>query len=167
MIETQTGSFLPRQRDLLIRRFLDSPCLHLLCVDSDIGWHAEQAQRLIDTGKDFVSGVYCKKTPKRELPFEFIDSEGELRRCAWAPGGFLLVSRQAIELMAVAYAGLQYESGTPVGRATALWFPMFDPQTPYSSEDVAFCRRWTALGGEIWAHMGVKLRHHGEAVFEA
>jgi hypothetical protein len=60
-----------------------------------------------------------------------------------------------------AYAALQYESGS-MGRLWALWSMMFDSETPYSSEDVSFCRRWFALGGEIWLHTGVVLRHFGD-----
>ncbi len=164
-VETSLGSFLPRQRDILVRKFFDSGCSHLLCVDSDIGWRASDVQKLLATGKDFVSGVYCQKTEERKLPFQFDgEVDGPLLGCDWAPGGFLLVKRAVIERMMGAYCGLQYDSGGH-GRLVALWSMMFDPETPYSSEDVAFCKRWRRLGGEIWAHSGVQLKHFGERAY--
>lgn len=164
-IELEHGSFLPKQRDALTRKFFDSGATHMLCVDSDIGWSAADVQKLLDTGRDFVSGVYALKDGSGNVPFSFTkEREGDLLGCEWAPGGFLLVARPVIERMMGAYQGMQYKAGNGV-RMTALWAMMFDEREPYSSEDVAFCKRWRRLGGEIWAHSGVVLRHHGASVY--
>jgi hypothetical protein len=43
---------------------------------------------------------------------------------------------------------------------------MIDPATgTYLSEDFAFCKRWTDIGGEIWADLDSRLDHVGPAVF--
>jgi hypothetical protein len=43
---------------------------------------------------------------------------------------------------------------------------MIDGQTgTYLSEDFSFCRRWTAMGGEIWADLESKLTHVGTVDF--
>ena len=43
---------------------------------------------------------------------------------------------------------------------------MIDDQTgTYLSEDFSFCRRWTAMGGEIWADLQSKLTHVGAVDF--
>ena len=48
----------------------------------------------------------------------------------------------------------------------ALFECMIDPQTGvYLSEDFSFCRRWTDMGGEIWADLASRLRHVGPSVF--
>lgn len=165
VIEVQKGSFLPRSRDILTRKFYDSQCTHMLCVDSDIGWHASDVQKLIDAKRPLVSGIYCKKNAGRDLPFSFTGAiDGELKSCNWAPGGFLLIERAVIERMIGAYVWMQY-SDDALGKLWALWSMMFSSSEPYSSEDVGFCKRWTALGGEIWAHSGVVLNHYGEACF--
>ena len=165
VIELEKGSFLPRQRDQLTRRFFDSGASHMLCVDSDIGWRASHVEALLATGKDFISGIYAIKDGRGDVPFSFTgERQGELLGCEWAPGGFLLVARPVVERMMGAYQGLQYKAGTGT-RLTALWSMMFDPDTPYSSEDVSFCKRWRRLGGEIWAHSGVVLKHYGETVY--
>jgi hypothetical protein len=39
---------------------------------------------------------------------------------------------------------------------------MIDPNTGiYLSEDFSFCRRWTDMGGEIWADLQSRLTHTG------
>jgi hypothetical protein len=137
----------------------------MLCVDADISWRAGDVHKLLATGKDFVSGIYSMKNEKRTLPFNWTgERDGELLGCEWAPGGFLLVARPVIERMMGAYSNLQYKSDDGYS-LWALWSMMFDPQTPYSSEDVAFCKRWRRLGGKIWAHPGVVLKHYGEAAY--
>jgi hypothetical protein len=43
---------------------------------------------------------------------------------------------------------------------------MIDPKTAtYLSEDFAFCKRWTDIGGEIWADLESRLDHVGPSVF--
>jgi hypothetical protein len=43
---------------------------------------------------------------------------------------------------------------------------MIDPATgTYLSEDFAFCKRWTDIGGEIWADLESRLDHVGPSVF--
>ncbi|AHY52903.1 hypothetical protein [Bradyrhizobium japonicum] len=48
----------------------------------------------------------------------------------------------------------------------ALFECMIDPATgTYLSEDFAFCKRWTDIGGEIWADIESSLDHVGPSVF--
>jgi hypothetical protein len=71
-----------------------------------------------------------------------------------------------------AYAALQFFrehsqdalAGSP--NRFALFECMIDPATgTYLSEDFAFCKRWTDLGGEIWADLDSRLDHVGPSVF--
>src|SRR6202021_4024017 len=48
----------------------------------------------------------------------------------------------------------------------ALFECMIDPNTKtYLSEDFAFCKRWTDIGGEIWADLQSRLDPVGPSVF--
>jgi hypothetical protein len=48
----------------------------------------------------------------------------------------------------------------------ALFECIIDPVTgTYLREDFAFCRRWTDIGGEIWADLDSRLDHVGHSVF--
>jgi hypothetical protein len=162
--DVQLGSFLPRNRDILTARFIESGCSHMLCIDSDLQWTPEHVQALLDTGKPFVSGIYCKKQPDRKLPMKLNGKrDGDLYGCDYVPGGFILLARHVVVAMSDHYRALAYQ--TPHGRVVALWAPLFERGFSYASEDVSFCRRWTRMGGDIWAHPGVVLGHVGELTY--
>lgn len=164
-IQTQVGSILPRNRDILTAQFIESPATHMLCIDSDIGWKPEHVQALLDTGKDFISGTYCKKQEDRGIPAGLTGKRvGQLLEADYLPGGFLLLSRACIERMVGAYREMEYMA-PPFGRIWALWAPLFEQGVTYAGEDVAFCSRWKKIGGEMWMHRGVVLEHYGELAY--
>lgn len=159
--ETFVGSILPRNRDILTAKFLDSPASHMLCVDSDIGFTASDVDALLSADVDFVTGCYAKKQPDREIPAKLNGKVKDgLLGAEWAPAGFMLLSRECVERMVGAYRKLEY--ATQFGRAWGLWSPPFGPGQPYIGEDVAFCNKWTDIGGSIWVHPGVILSHFGD-----
>jgi hypothetical protein len=95
-------------------------------------------------------------------------------RVRYAGTGFLMIRRHVFEQMCAhpAYASLQFFrehsldalAGSP--NRFALFECMIDPKTgTYLSEDFAFCKRWTDIGGEIWADLQSQLDHVGPAVF--
>lgn len=158
-VQTNVGSLLPRNRDILTAMFMKSGASHMLCVDSDIGWTPEDANALLATGKDFVSGTYCKKQEDHGLPVGLNGEKQEgqhLFSAEWVPGGFLLLSRACLERMFGAYRFLDYDQA-PWGSLCGLWSAR--PESPNAGEDVAFCRRWREIGGDIWLHRGVVLGH--------
>jgi len=163
--DTFVGSFLPISRDVLTKKFLESGATHMLCIDSDIGWTPGDAQKLLDSGKEFVSGCYVKKQAKVTLPAKLTAKhEGELWEAEHVPAGFLLLSRRVVEQMVEAYrAELQYESA--FGQTWALWSSLFTKGQSYDGEDVSFCRRWRQIGGQVWLHQGVVLAHAGEKIY--
>ena len=95
-------------------------------------------------------------------------------RVRYAGTGFLMIRRHVLETMCQhpAYAPLQFFrehsidalAGSP--NRFALFDCMIDQATgTYLSEDFAFCRRWTDIGGEIWADLQSQLDHVGPSVF--
>jgi hypothetical protein len=95
-------------------------------------------------------------------------------RVRFAGTGFLMIRRHVLERMCQhpAYAPLQFFedhsldalAGSP--NRFALFECMIDPKTgTYLSEDFAFCKRWTDIGGEIWADLESRLDHVGPSVF--
>ncbi len=95
-------------------------------------------------------------------------------RVRYAGTGFLMIRRHVLERMCEhpAYASLQFFrehsadalAGSP--NRFALFECMIDPSTgTYLSEDFAFCKRWTDIGGEIWADLESRLDHVGPSVF--
>lgn len=156
-IHATFSSLLPRNRDILTFCFLQSTATHMLCVDSDIGFKPEDVSALLATGKDFVGGTYCKKQEDRAIPAGITGRhDGALFEAEWVPAGFLLLSRACVERLFGAYRHLDYDC-EPWGRVCGLW--QSRPQSPNAGEDVAFCRRWRELGGDIWLHRGVVVQH--------
>ena len=95
-------------------------------------------------------------------------------RVRYAGTGFLMIRRHVLERMCrhPAYASLQFSrehSADPLAGSPnrfALFECMIDPNTgTYLSEDFAFCKRWTDIGGEIWADLESRLDHVGPSVF--
>ena len=95
-------------------------------------------------------------------------------RVRYAGTGFLMIRRHVFEKMCAhpAYASLQFFrehsldalAGSP--NRFALFECMIDPATgTYLSEDFAFCKRWTDIGGEIWADLESRLDHVGPTVY--
>ena len=88
--------------------------------------------------------------------------------------GFLLIRRTVLVAMIERYPELRYtrEHNTEDTLAGSKWRSalfncLVDPETGvYLSEDFSFCRRWTAMGGEIWADLESRLTHVGPISFE-
>lgn len=95
-------------------------------------------------------------------------------RVRYAGTGFLMIRRHVLETMCQHpdYASLQFfrehslDALAGSSNRFALFECMIDPATgTYLSEDFAFCKRWTDIGGEIWADLHSRLDHVGPSVF--
>ena len=90
----------------------------------------------------------------------------------YAGTGFQLIKRGVFERMMKAHPEAKYKAShafpapPPSDHLYALFDCMIDPQSGvYLSEDYAFCRRWKALGGEIWLDLRSRLNHTGSYSF--
>jgi hypothetical protein len=167
----------------------------LLFVDADIGFEPEQVSRLIECGADMCAAVYpvklidwdkVKASVETARPnpaaaslkyvFEVDDpnavtQRGGFVKVRYAGTGFLMIRRGAVERMCASYPQLQYKRDHSLKGATAsahrfaLFECMIAADGTYLSEDFAFCKRWTDLGGEIWADLNSKLSHVGPMAF--
>ena len=90
----------------------------------------------------------------------------------YAGTGFMMIRREVLVRMMAAYPELRFAAAHD--RATedtsphqfALFDCMIEPETQhYLSEDYTFCRRWRALGGEIWLDTQGALVHTGAQDF--
>ena len=100
-------------------------------------------------------------------------TEGDFATAKYAGTGFQLIRRQVFEQLIAAHPELRFgtvhaQAGgvPPSANLYALFDCLIDPETgAYLSEDYAFCRRWRALGGEIWLDLRSKLTHVGADQF--
>jgi hypothetical protein len=173
----------------------DPDATHLLFIDADIGFEPAQVLRLIECGADMCAAIYPIKridwdkvrtvvAAARPNPaaaalnyvFEVADPEavvtcGGFAKVRYAGTGFLMIRRGALERMCVHYPHLRYRRDHSVEAATAsanrfaLFDCMIDENGTYLSEDFSFCKRWSDMGGEIWADLSSTLSHVGPLVF--
>ena len=188
-------SLIPRARNTLVATFLDHPsATHLLFVDADIGFETAHVARLLAFDKPVVAGAYPLKlidwNPEavaraqagedlQTAPIRYVGApcEGAERKVSdgfvtalYAGTGFMLIQRAALMGMIAAYPETRYlavhSQARPSLNQYALFDTMIDPETgEYLSEDYAFCRRWRAMGGEVWLDMQSRLIHIGPHEF--
>jgi hypothetical protein len=103
-----------------------------------------------------------------------LTARNDFAKVRYAGTGFLLIRRNVLERLCDAHPELKYrrvhyadgDTMADNARRYALFETMIDPDTgEYLSEDFAFCRRWTDLGGEIWLDLRSKLTHLGQHAF--
>jgi hypothetical protein len=168
---------------------------HLLFVDADISFPPEQVARLVAFDKDIVAATYPVKTidwsaiparhvqnhePLSEAGLVYVGklatgaaakTENDFATADYAGTGFMLISRAALLRMIAAYPETKYKAvqsfppSPPSDHLYALFDCMIDTDGAYLSEDYAFCKRWRALGGEIWLDRTSSLTHTGPYSF--
>ena len=129
-------SLITRSRNTLVSQFLNTPeATHLLFVDADIKFEAEQVQEMLRFDRDFVAGIYPLKVidwsqpaiaraamarePFQAAPLLYVgtlctgnerEREGRFATASYCGGGFMLLKRQVIERMIAAYPESRYQS---------------------------------------------------------
>jgi hypothetical protein len=106
------------------------------------------------------------------LPPEGRRDEDGFIRAEFAGTGFMLIKREALERMIAAYPETRFtaahDRAVPSRSVNkyALFDCMIDPETgEYLSEDYTFCKRWRAIGGEVWLDARSTLIHVGPREF--
>jgi len=104
---------------------------------------------------------------------EKIVAQRNFIKVRYAGTGFLMIRRHVLSAMCARYAELRFSrchsyenslDGSP--NRFALFDCMIEPATGvYLSEDFAFCKRWTDMGGEIWADVASRLSHVGPTTY--
>jgi hypothetical protein len=136
-----------------------------------INW--EKARRALESKRPNVPAASLDYVLEINDPDHVMVVRG-FTRVRYAGPGFLMIRRHVLEKMSAHpdYASLQFFrehsldalAGSP--NRFALFECMIDPASgTYLSEDFAFCKRWTDIGGEIWADLESRLDHVGPSVF--
>lgn len=168
---------------------------HLLFIDADVGFEPDTGLRYLRADKDVACGIYPVKNldagrlravdPKagpweaeaaalnytvKFRPKASPDADGFVS-VEYGSTGFMLIRRAVLERMAQAYPELRYNYSyvayyDHVHDNHAFFDTMIDPETrDYLPEDYAFCKRWTAIGGEVHADLKSRFTHTGTRVF--
>jgi hypothetical protein len=169
-------ALITRARNILVDEFLKLPdATHLLFIDADIGFEADQVFRLLAADKDVCGAAYpLKGRIGGEMHYvvdiipggEAIDG---FARASYLGTGFMMIRRSVFDRFAahypaIAYRGLHAPMNIPgrEGGHHAFFDCMIDPVSGiYLSEDFTFCKRWVEMGGEIWVDLDSRLTHIG------
>ena len=179
------GALISSNRNIAAAQFMnDERATHLLFIDSDIIWKAEQVMKLLalTTIKEYDYDVVTLPYPiKQDEPsFHLALGDGEVERTkhglirTYGAGcGFMMITKDALRKVEAKYPDLKYYN-----RKQQKWMHgyftegFFDPLfledgkgKLYCGEDVSFCRRLIESGGKLWFDPSETLTHVGSKHF--
>ena len=185
-------SLITRARNVIVDRFLQSDCSHLMFVDADIEFQAKDVLTLLELDAPILAGPYAKKdlnwasvrdAAKLGLADQdaarLADYSGSfvfntedtpevradgLLRVRECGTGFMLIRREVFETLKQALPNLAYRSD---GREMYAFFDTEIADGQYLSEDWTFCRRAQTVGFEILVCPWIHLHHVGTLSYSA
>jgi hypothetical protein len=135
---------------------------HLLMVDADMGFEPELVRDMIYFGKPLTGAIYARRKvrarvvgePGKEITDGFV-------RATSIGGGVMLIARDGAKKLPndSHHVSPALQDLVPEIKLTRMLQP-FDP-IGGKYEDVSFCQRWRAAGGEIWANVSHPISHIG------
>ena len=168
-------SLIPRGRNNLMAKMMtNQSATHFMFIDADIRFQPESILQMIAYDKEVIGGLY----PKKSLPINYVINlkpqvtvQGDIYTVDTMGTGFLLFKRQVYEKLIKAHPETKYVDDIGLGKQyEPMMYAIFDTEIDhrghYLSEDWTFCRRWQAIGGEIWAHSKTLLNHVGHYEFQ-
>ena len=147
-VEITAGTLVYLARNSLACKAINENFTHLLFLDSDMVFHETIVEDLLFCGKDFVCGAFQSRRPpygscifKSLKPVERVKEYGmEPFRVEGCGMACTIISTEILKQV-------QTRHGT-----------CFQP-TPDFGEDLAFCRRATEAGAEIWCEPTARVGH--------
>ena len=161
------------RNNLMAKMMTNQSATHFMFIDADIRFQPESILQMMACDKDVIGGLY----PKKALPVNYVINlkretkvQGDIFTVDTMGTGFLLFKRHVYEKLCAAHPECKYVDDVGLGKQYeptmySIFDVAIDEKGHYLSEDWLFCRRWAALGGEIWAHGKVLLNHIGHYEF--
>ena len=189
-------SLITRARNGLVKMFYQTDCTHLLFIDADISYRAEDIVSMIDADKDIICGVY----PKKRIAWErindalakgiigedlkhytgdlvinklnYVDTpiadKSEPVEIFNGGTGFMLIKRSVFDLLKPHCP--TYTNDMLPGQqeiVTEYFATSIEPDSNrLLSEDYHFCRLARLNGIKVWVAPWVELGHIGSYKFE-
>ena len=157
-----------RARNSCAAKFLAGDATHLMFVDADIQFRAEDINKLVSHDKEIVGGIYPQKTLPPKMVVNTLDNgkrEGDLVEVGTLGTGFMLIKRVVFQAMieegAQKYTDAIGLSSVENDNQYDFFNCTIDSNGRYLTEDWSFCRRWRQIGGQIWADTTIPLVHVG------
>lgn len=168
---TASGSLLVAERNRIVQAFWESDCTHLLCIDGDLGWPAQAVLAMLESGKEFVAGVYPARGEKNVYLFRPVLNENgtivadkHLLKMNYIPAGFMLIAKSVIKKMQVTHPDLYFEPKNKSPSNPMPGYCFFNTEVyegEFWGEDFVFCRKAREAGVEIWVDPLIQFDHAG------
>jgi hypothetical protein len=161
------------RNNLMAKMMTNASATHFMFIDADIRFQPESILQMMACDKDVIGGLY----PKKALPVNYVINlkretkvQGDIFTVDTMGTGFLLFKKHVYVKLCAAHPECKYVDDVGLGKQFeptmySIFDVAIDEKGHYLSEDWLFCRRWSALGGEIWAHGKVLLNHIGHYEF--
>ena len=130
----------------------------------------ETAETIEGHSSNYVTNFDYPKDENGQ-PIPNVQIQNNLIKLLDAGTGFMMIKKEVIQKMFDAYPDTKYNNDLNIDNKFepymyALFDCIIDPESKrYLSEDYTFCRRWQAIGGEIWLDPRVALNHVGHYTF--
>jgi hypothetical protein len=184
-------SLITRARNNIIAEFMKNDYTDLVFIDADIKFDPIHLERLLQAPYELCETPYAMKglnwdeiakangtvkDAKEAGLYLVINTLRDQKDVKMENGfltvldagtGFMRIRKSVIEKMIEAYPETAYESDDieAPGSRYALFDTIID-NGRYLSEDYAFCRRWQAIGGQVWADIQTHtLGHQGSYTY--
>jgi hypothetical protein len=172
LVTREADSCIQRARCFLLTHFLErTDCTDLLFLDADIGFTAEGFVRLMSFPVDVVAGAYRARGPQEHYILRPLENELQrkpphgLMEVEGVGAGFLRITRAALIRMVAAYPDDWYTDPTCANMVVRDLFSFTVEDHHLFSEDYNFCRKWRAIGGQVWVDPEQALDHVGFSTF--
>ena len=161
------------RNNLMAKMMTNQSATHFMFIDADIRFQPESILQMMACDKEVIGGLY----PKKALPVNYVINlkretkvQGDIFTVDTMGTGFLLFKKEVYVKLCAAHPECKYVDDVGLGKQFeptmySIFDVAIDEKGHYLSEDWLFCRRWSALGGEIWAHGKVLLNHIGHYEF--
>jgi hypothetical protein len=161
------------RNNLMAKMMTNQSATHFMFIDADIRFQPESILQMMACDKEVIGGLY----PKKALPVNYVINlkretkvQGDIFTVDTMGTGFLLFKKEVYVKLCAAHPECKYVDDVGLGKQFeptmySIFDVAIDEKGHYLSEDWLFCRRWAALGGEIWAHGKVLLNHIGHYEF--
>lgn len=151
-------------RNYLVADFLSRKyATHLFWIDADLAWNPLAIHKMVSRGLDCVCGVYPYKSDKGGYPYVPVGrAENGLQRAERVPGGFMCLSRRAVETITAKcteWYDVELNAKTLLVPAV---FKCWIEGKHYHGEDFTFCSHLNAAGIPIYVETDVNFFHTGK-----
>jgi hypothetical protein len=163
--------YIERSRNFCVNLFLKSNCDDIIFIDSDLSFQDDALLKLIEFDKDIIAGAYRYKKSIEEYTVTLDFSRNNnckeestgLVYVERAPTGLMRINRRVFERM------ISHYNMKPDERDIYSFFEtgmIFENDNNWYGEDVAFCKKWTDMKGEIFVAPDITFIHIGTQEFK-